>query len=43
MGKFIGGLVVGVVAVVGFGAYLAAKEAKVKESTEEKPDSEKPE
>ena len=28
MGKFIGGLVVCVVAVVGFGAYLAAKEAK---------------
>ena len=48
MGKFIGGLVVGVVTVVGFGVYLAAKEAKAKQA---KPadgntaanDSEKPE
>ena len=28
MGKFISGMVVGMVAIMGLGAYLAAKEAK---------------
>lgn len=41
MGKFIGGLVVGAALIMGWGAYLASKEAKEKADSKDR--QEKPE